>query len=101
METKFTKGPWVFEYPRKKRLYAKVSANDWSHFAKVVVRIEGIKEFSEEGLANVKLIASAPDLFNSCMEAKAMYEAMGINENSRIGGEQYSKLIQAIKKATE
>lgn len=51
--------------------------------------------------ANAKLIAAAPDLLKSCFEAKAMYEANGITRESRIGGEQYSNLISAIKKATE
>lgn len=101
MKTKFTDGKWTVEYPRMKKYYAKISAIGWGNFAKVVVRMEGFKKLSEEGAANAKLIAAAPDLFECCLTAKAMYEAMGINTNSRIGGEQYSNLINAIKKATE
>lgn len=41
------------------------------------------------------------NLFKACLTAKAMYEAQGINENSRIGGEQYRELLAAIKKSTE
>lgn len=51
--------------------------------------------------ANAKLIVAAKDLLEACLAAKAMYEAQGINENSRIGGEQYTKLLEAIKKALE
>lgn len=56
---------------------------------------------SEEDVANTKLIAAAPEMLNACFTAKAMYEAQGINEYSRIGGEQYSQLLNTIKKATE
>lgn len=38
-------------------------------------------------------------LYDACLEAKAMYEAQGINEDSRIGGEQYHNLLLAIQKA--
>lgn len=49
-----------------------------------------------------KLISSAPELLEACLEAKAMYEAQGINvKRSRIGGEQYKNLLNAIEKATE
>lgn len=42
-----------------------------------------------------------PKLLESCFAAKAMYEAQGVNESSRIGGEQYKNLLEAIKQATE
>ncbi len=48
---------------------------------------------------DAQLIAAAPDLLESCLTAKAMYEAQGINERSIIGGAQYSQLLQAINKA--
>ena len=100
METKFTKGPWVFEYPRKKRHYAKVSANDWSHFAKVVVRIEGIKEFSEEGLANAKLITAAPDLFKALIDITNL-RYKSTNGEITVPVELVQQARKAIKKATE
>lgn len=55
----------------------------------------------EETEANAKLIASAPDLLECCLTAKAMFEAQCINEQSRIGGEQYAYLLKIIRKATE
>ena len=50
---------------------------------------------------DVALISAAPDLLECCKTAKAIYEAQGINENSRIGGEQYQQLLQAINKAED
>ena len=50
--------------------------------------------------ANATLAAAAPDLLEACLTAKAMYEAQGIKADSMIGGEQYSNLLIAIKKAT-
>ncbi len=49
---------------------------------------------------DIALISAAPDLLDACLTAKAIYESLGINENSRIGGDQYKKLLQAISKAT-
>lgn len=57
--------------------------------------------FPDQAEYNAKLMAAAPDLLEACLTAKAMYEAQGINENSRIGGEQYKELLGAIKKALE
>lgn len=51
--------------------------------------------------ANAKLIASAPDLLEALMASKAVFEALGIYANHRIAGEQYDKVVQSIKKATE
>lgn len=50
---------------------------------------------------DIALISAAPDLLDACFNAKEMYEAQGINENSQFGGEQYKQLIHAIKKATD
>lgn len=57
--------------------------------------------FRTRAEANAKLIAAAPELLNACFTAKAMFEAQGINKDSRIGGEQYSQLLNAIKEATK
>ena len=106
MEKKFTQGEWVsrgFE----KNSNGHVSIDFKDGFITVyggstygLDRQEKLK-FVEKAEANAKLIAAAPDLLESCLAAKAMYEAQGINENSRIGGDQYTKLIEAIKKALE
>ena len=92
MKTKHTKGEWL-------NLGYRVDVD-------VADGMSGICEMSdwmpeEEMEANAKLIAAAPELLNACLAAKAMYEAQGINVNSRIGGEQYSELLLTIQKATE
>lgn len=50
---------------------------------------------------DVALISAAPDMFECCLTAKAMYEAQGINKDSQIGGEQYEQLLRAINKALD
>ena len=91
METKHTKGEWF------------VSNDDqivsMPSQCKIANRVSGCNY--EEAKANAKLISSAPELLKACLEAKSMYEAQGINVESRIGGEQYKNLLNAIEKATE
>lgn len=99
METKHTKGKW--------KITEKINGGIYKYIYVVCDnrRICEIKNpFSDESEANAKLIASAPDLLEACMEAKAMYEAQGINELTscfRIGGYQYDRLLNAINKATK
>lgn len=102
MKTKFTKGPWNLEMPKKKKNYAKLSGDGWLLFAKICVRIKGHKEPDEEGLANAKLIAAAPDLFEALLGLKVFID--GLPPMSAILfslTEEYNKAEQAIKKATE
>ena len=54
-----------------------------------------------EADANAKLIAAAPELLEALLASKAVFEALGIYANHRIAGEQYDKVVEAIKKATE
>lgn len=51
--------------------------------------------------ADAKLMAAAPDLLEACKAAKAVMESLGVNAESIIAGEQYSLVVNAIKKATE
>jgi len=79
-------------------------ANMWccvitNNDGKILQRIYGSTKIEAE--SNTRLIASAPELLKACLSAKAMYEAQGISDDSRIGGEQYKQVKEAIKKATE
>lgn len=101
MDTKFTKGNWLLKNPIAK--YAGYN-NLWfciieSEDRHIIQKIYG--KTKEEAEANAKLIAAAPEMLEACMTAKAMYEAQGITPESIIGGEQYSSLLNTIKKATE
>lgn len=95
MEPKFTKGKWEIK-PSRKRYYARISGKGWSSFAKVVIRMNGFQDLNEEGLANAKLIASAPDLFEALNEI-IPFASEWINDNHP----SMQKAKEAIKKATE
>lgn len=97
MEKKFTQGEWVFD-----KEFESIYSLDKSVEGNIICEApvywtESMKNWE----ANAKLIVAAEDLLKACLTAKAMYEAQGINENSRIGGEQYTELLKAIKKALE
>lgn len=103
MEAKHTPGPWfAVDYSgsyfiQNGPMYEDkgILSYDYSTFG------EKYSVTKEEAEANAALIIAAPEMFEACLSAKAMYEAQGINEHSRIGGEQYKQLLQAIEKATE
>ena len=99
METKFSKGEWKLSNHRtKKGYYAKIDAPGWGDFARVVVRMTGEESDSGEGVANAKLIAAAPDMF------EAIQILLGDIERSPICYTREEKIEiarKAIKKATE
>jgi len=47
-------------------------------------------------LSECELFGSSISLFESLRAAKALFDTQGINEKSRIGGEQYQKIINAL-----
>jgi hypothetical protein len=62
MKTEHTKGPWEVEADSLRgNSYVAISGDEWIELATVVVRMKDGKE-SEEGLANARLIAAAPQL---------------------------------------
>lgn len=112
MKTKFIEGPWNLEMPKKKKkYYAKLSGKGWSRFAKVCVRIKCNKELDEEGIANAKLIAAAPELYEACNEMVLLKNLWLPLEYDHLNEERREEIImlvrslrkmeQAIKKATE
>lgn len=63
MSGKHTPGPWTIE--RKKKYRAHISGFGWHGLAKVIVRMRDDEDDCEDGLANARLIASAPDLLEA------------------------------------
>ena len=63
-----TPGPWEL-VPAKNPSYRFVSADAWNKLARVVVRMEGQGSDSNEGVANARLIAAAPELLEAAEKA--------------------------------
>lgn len=69
----FTPGPWVIEcdpvVPMNDQFvpagWSGVTGSNWHNFALVVTRMEGDEADSKVGLANARLIAAAPDLYEA------------------------------------
>ncbi len=71
---KHTPGPWEIHQIKSKdrehpsRVY--ISGEGWHCLASVIVRLFGRKEGRPEGLANMRLIAAAPDLLAALHEGR-------------------------------
>lgn len=63
-----TPGPWKL-VPAKNPSYNLVCAERWHKLARVVVRMMGHGSDSEEGVANARLIAAAPELLEAAEKA--------------------------------
>jgi|GEM_PF-3982632 hypothetical protein len=101
MEKKFSQGLWErignTIVVGKKTIAVATKCDPKSNYAR-----DGKYPYNfDEVEANAKLLYSAPELLECCLTAKAMYEAQGITEDSRIGGSQLKELNLVIKKATE
>jgi hypothetical protein len=72
-ERAHTPGPWyTSRKPGSNRM--RINAPGWGHLAKVVVRMSGSIGDCEDGLANARLIAAAPDLLEALKDARyALY----------------------------
>ena len=105
METKFAKQEWL----REKTTVYSLHQIGWkkgepimsNKFYFQVYPDYRLEDAEQEAIKIAKRMAAADDMLNACLTAKAMYEAQGITTDSIIGGEQYSELLLAIKKATE
>lgn len=78
MKIKHTPGPWILSDTTKAG-NRKVSGYGWDYFANVTVRMDGTAANCEEGEANARLIAAAPDLLAAL---KAIVE---FHQGSKVG----------------
>lgn len=60
--SKFTPGPWSVGGRTRGGHCVFISAQNWTHFAKVVVKMKGGDSDLPEGNANARLIAAAPEM---------------------------------------
>jgi hypothetical protein len=98
METKHTMGPWLTTRSCDDIHYANINAPQWGALASVVVRNEMKARDCEEGWANAKLIAAAPEL----LEALQLF--IGTPQSPELifqNKEMYIKAKAAIEKATK
>lgn len=93
MEFKGTKGEWKLS---KRRLdYRYLSGEGWEDFARVCVMVDG--SGNDEGKANAKLIASAPELLKELQKIKLDIDLgiIDVRQSSPI----YEGIVRAINKA--
>lgn len=63
-DVKHTPGPWVVNQDEDKN-YRSIGSAGWYGLAQVVVRFEGERNDDVTGLANARLIAAAPEMYNA------------------------------------
>lgn len=88
-----TPGPWRLR-KCKNECYAKVDADKWTGFARIVIRMRSFSFDNMEGLANANLIAAAPDLLSAVEDALHHHIEFGGLHNDTV-----LKLKAAIEKA--
>ena len=72
-----TPGPWSVDLDYVSRDgRASINSEGWIALARVVVRMEGDETTCEDGIANARLIAAAPDLLEALEAAIAMLDAL-------------------------
>lgn len=93
---KHTPGPWAVNYNERIKTAFVVDATG----AIITYKVAGDGDVDADALlANAALIAVAPEMADALLAAIAIFNAMGIDENHRIAGEQYSIIQNAINKA--
>jgi len=107
MNTKHTPGPWIYKFNKTREKY-KIDGLRWEGFARVYAHtrdtITGKITDQEEGEANARLIAAAPELLEALRKTKDGILAMPSSENDHINNwlDNLVCIINAaIKKATE
>ena len=63
METKHTPGPW--KTGREHGGYTVINSGEWAELAKVVTRLVEDREVAHDGIANARLIAAAPEMYEA------------------------------------
>lgn len=79
MRAKHTQGPWSIILPSGGKSSAKIDAPQWGKLAKVIVRMRGFEMYNEEGLANARLIAAAPELLREMLRYLPIFESLEKN----------------------
>lgn len=84
--TQHTPGPWTIGSRTAGGCWRVIDAPTWDAFAKVVIKMTDDKADSEQGLANARLIAAAPDLLAALKRAReilpTLAEEAGCSVNS-------------------
>jgi hypothetical protein len=77
-EHKHTPGPWVLDEtsPTSRRIYA----NEVDRRNEQILATVSAHQWYEEGLANARLIAAAPDLLAACEKLAAIEDVQDVND---------------------
>lgn len=70
-ERKWTPGPWETERGDR-RWRVSINGQNWEGLAKVVVRMEHDQTDREDGWANARLIAAAPELYEALRDVESL-----------------------------
>lgn len=101
--SKHTPGPWILGNRTDGGCWRVLDAPLWDAFAKVVIKMTDDNGDSEQGLANARLIASAPDLLASLKEMAADMKALADSGDAGFWDAEeqpiYQRAMAAIAKA--
>lgn len=101
MNTKHTPGPWIYKFNKTREKY-KIDGLRWEGFARVYAHtrdaITGKITNQEEGEANARLIAAAPELLEALQLA---LKTLKLNHQFFSEWPECGVIESAIKKATE
>jgi len=75
--TQHTPGPWTIGSRTDGGCWRVIDAPTWDAFAKVVIKMTDAKADSEQGLANARLIAAAPEMLEMLKRLDNSLESLG------------------------
>jgi hypothetical protein len=85
MLSEATPGPWTMDERKHKcgAISARISAPEWDDFARVWVGLKDPAGARDDGIANARLIAAAPDLAAEVLRLRsALQQALNYIENT-------------------
>ena len=102
MEIKHTPGPWfpvvgIIGDEECLCIANKENHNDKDNEAPLICEVSKIITSNDTDVSNAFLISAAPELFEACLWAKSLIDALGNSEE--IHGKNYLQLCNAINKA--